>query len=123
MKLHLSRPDGRNQITASGKGFVEINGARLEQSLIVLPERLIAPWPVTDVRALDETACDQLAALGVQVLLLGTGERIAFPPPRLIARIGAGRAGVEVMDTRAACRTYNILMGEGRAVGAALILP
>jgi len=54
--------------------------------------------------------------------LIGTGARFQFPEPALLAPLQKAGIGVEVMDTQAACRTYNILLGEGRSVAAALIL-
>ena len=64
----------------------------------------------------------QLAALEPEIVLLGTGSRLRFPHPRLTAALARARIGLEVMDVQAACRTYNILAGEGRHVLAALLL-
>ncbi len=63
-----------------------------------------------------------LAALAPEVLILGTGKAFGFPHPSVLAPLHAAGIGVEVMDTRAACRTYNILLGEGRRVVAAIIV-
>ena len=72
--------------------------------------------------ALREEDLQYLAGLGVEIVLLGTGECLRFLHPRLLQSLAQARVGVEVMDTRAACRTYNILVAEGRKVAAALIL-
>ena len=61
-------------------------------------------------------------ALEPEIVLLGTGDRQHFPHPRLLAPLTERRIGVEVMDTRAACRTFNILVAEGRRVAAALVI-
>ncbi len=122
MKLHLDRPIGQNIVTAIGDGYVEINGLRHEASLLLQPQRLEPGWGVAGFDALHEDDFAQIAALGCEVLLFGTGRRQRFPPPALLQPLMAARIGVEVMDTAAACRTYNILMAEGRNVAAALLL-
>ncbi len=122
MKLHLAGRGARNQVTACGDGYVEINGARHAASLVVLPEKLLTPWPVTRIEELALVHCEAILAAGPQVVLIGTGARITFPPRALLASFMQARVGVEIMDTRAACRTYNILVAEGREVAAALIV-
>jgi uncharacterized protein len=57
-----------------------------------------------------------------EIVLLGTGATFVFPDPARLAPLRDARVGVEVMDTAAACRTYNILLAEGRNVVAALIV-
>jgi uncharacterized protein len=83
---------------------------------------VLADWPVPALAALAPEHVALLAGLGAEIVLLGTGQRLAFPPPALLAPLAAARIGVEVMDSNAACRTYNILMAEGRRVAAAIIL-
>jgi uncharacterized protein len=97
-----------------------VNGARHEASVIVLPER-IEPWPVAGFAALTEAHFAALAALAPEVVLLGTGDRLRFPPPQLVAPLARAGIGLEVMDLRAACRTFNILAAEERQVAAALL--
>ena len=122
MKLHLAGSSGENLCTAYGDGFVAVNQRRIETCVVILPERLIEPWLVDSFAALAEMDFVFLAALPVEVVLLGTGKRLLFPHPRLAEPLRAARIGFEVMDTPAACRTYNILVGEGRRVAAALLL-
>ncbi|MGZ5078922.1 MAG: Mth938-like domain-containing protein [Usitatibacter sp.] len=122
MKFEREQVDGRNTFTGYGEGYVEVNRRRYMQSLVVGGERLIADWPVA---SLEELGADHLAALvelKPEIVLLGTGARFRFPPPALLAPLYKAGIGVEVMDTPAACRTYNILKGEGRDVLAALIV-
>jgi len=121
MKFHLTRPDGRNLFTGYGPGYLSVNGTRHETSLIVLADR-VAQWALDSFEALDEAAFEQLAKLPVEILLLGTGTALRFPHPRLSQAVRDAGIGLEVMDTSAACRTYNILLGEDRRVGAALLL-
>ena len=122
MKLHQSAPAGRNAFTGYGENYVLVNDTRYESSIVVLPDGPVRPWPVSTLKSLDEKQLAELAALEVELVLLGTGRRLVFPSPALLAPLAKARIGVEVMDTPAACRTYNILMGEGRKVAAALVL-
>lgn len=122
MKLHLTQAEGQNLITGYGDGWVEINRKRYEHSLIVLPEILIDDWQVTDFESLTSDHFQKIADLTPEVVLLGTGGKHRFIHPRLIAPLSALGISVECMDTAAACRTYNILMGEGRKATAALLL-
>jgi uncharacterized protein len=122
LKLHLSRPEGRNAVTGYGEGYVMVNRIRYEHSLVVLPDRLLDQWRVAEVDTLDNAAVRALAALDVEIVLLGTGANLRFPHPRVLQPLYAAGVGVEVMDTGAACRTYNILMAEDRKVAAALLL-
>lgn len=123
MKLHLSQNSVRNTFTAYGPGYVAVNGVRYVSSLVVLPTRIVADWDVRDIALLARQDIDALALLNPELVLLGTGERMRFPAANLLAGLAAKRIGSEVMDTRAACRTYNILAEEGRNVAAALIIP
>jgi len=100
---------------------VAINGARHEHNLIVLPDRIL-DWEATSFEELNEAAFSGLAQLPLEILILGTGARLRFPRPALTRAIHAAGIGLEVMDTHAACRTYNILLSEDRRVGAALLI-
>ncbi|MCX7174074.1 MAG: Mth938-like domain-containing protein [Proteobacteria bacterium] len=122
MKLKEDRPAGQNLVTASGEGYIDINGLRHQASLLLLPDQVEPHWGAAGFDALSETDFAGIAALGCEVLLFGTGRRQRFPRPALLQPLMAARIGVEVMDTAAACRTYNILMAEGRKVAAALLL-
>lgn len=121
MKLQLSRLEGLNQITGHGPDHVLVNGMRFETGLIVLPDELVANW-ASSFESLDVAHFDALALRAPEIVLLGSGQRIRFPSPGLYASLVKARIGVEVMDTAAACRTYNILAAEGRRVAAALIV-
>lgn len=122
MKLHLDRFDGHNSFTGYGAGYVSVNGRRHETSLVVFPDRLIDPWPVASFADLAEPALDFLAPLALEIVLVGTGQTMQMLHPRHYRRLSEARIGVEVMDTSAACRTYNILLAEGRKVAAALVV-
>ena len=98
-----------------------VNAVRYDRSLVVLPDRPIETWDVAGVDTLREEDLEFLAGLGAEIVLVGTGDSLRFLHPRLLQSLARARVGVEVMDNRAACRTYNILMAEGRKVAAALI--
>ncbi len=122
MKIEREQAEGKNLFTGYGEGYVEVNRARHAASLVVGAERLVTHWPATSV---DELTADHLAAileLKPEIVLLGTGAAFRFPDPARLAPLYKAGLGVEVMDTPAACRTYNILLGEGRNVVAALIV-
>lgn len=122
MKFHLTQAEGNQLVTGYGAGWVEINGTRYSKSLIVLPNLLIPHWPADDFDSLTEDSFRGLLELKPEVVLLGTGEKHRFLHPRISRELTAANISLESMDTAAACRTYNILMAEGRHVAAALIL-
>ncbi len=121
MKLQLSDAFRQNVFTEHGPGYVTVNGQRYETPVIVTP-RQVSGWAAPDFGALDESHFAALLGQHPEVLLLGTGGRLRFPNPRLYKGLTDARIGVECMDTAAACRTYNILVAEGREVVAAILL-
>ena len=123
MKFERDDSQGRNTFTGYGEGYVVVNGARHATSLVVSGERVITDWPAASVEALSADHLAAIVELGPEIVLLGTGARFTFPDRSLLAPLYKAGIGVEVMDTPAACRTYNILLGEGRNVVAALIVP
>lgn len=120
MKLHLQTPTGENMVTGYGPDYVDINGRRQDASLVLLPDQMIHE-AFTTFEALDEAQFHGLLALQPELVLLGTGRRQRFPHPSVLRPLMEAKVGVEVMDLQAACRTYNILMGEGRRVAAVLL--
>ena len=122
MKLHPNATQHYQTVTGYFAGGVEINAQPYDYSLIVLPETAPRAWPVVSFEQLRVEHFEQLLADGPDVVILGTGDRQRFVHPRLTAPLTSLRIGVECMDTNAACRTYNILMAEGRKVTLALII-
>ena len=122
MKLHSEQFKGLNAIVAYGADYVQVNEARHTQSLVVLPLALIAPWGAARASDLTDIHFAVLANADIEIVLLGTGAKQQFIHPRITRALLDKRIGIEMMDTQAACRTYNILLGEGRNVAAALIL-
>ncbi len=121
MKLHADTPTTQNTVTAYGPGFVEINRVRHTANLIVTPDQ-VEPWDTASFEALNTSDFQRLRELHSEVVLLGTGTRQRFPHPALTRPLAEARIGLEVMDTQAACRTYNILVAEHRLVAAALFV-
>ena len=122
MKFQLADHAGLNLFTAYDHDYVAVNHRRYHSSLIVLPDQVVEAWPPPDFEGLLDVHFTAILALAPEIVLLGTGSSLRFPHPRLTQMLTLAQIGVEVMDTPAACRTYNILAGEGRKVAAALIL-
>jgi uncharacterized protein len=122
MKLHANATKQYQTVTAYDESGVDINAEHFAMSLIVMPEMAPRDWPVSTFDALTELHFEQILADAPDVVILGTGSRQRFVHPRLTAQLTMRRIGVECMDNKAACRTYNILMGEGRKVTLALII-
>jgi uncharacterized protein len=122
LKIEREQAEGKNMFTGYGDGYVAVNGARHGRSLVVSGDRLITDWPAASLAALTADHLAAIVELAPEIVLLGTGATFAFPEPALLAPLYKAGIGVEVMDTPAACRTYNILLGEGRNVVAALVL-
>ena len=122
MKLHLTTTAGLNMITGYAPGHILVNGRRHETNLIVLPDHVQPDWLEGGFGELAVSHFEVLVLHRPEIVLLGTGSRQHFPQPALYRGLIEARIGLEVMDTGAACRTYNILAAEGRRVAAALIL-
>ena len=123
MQLSQDLPEGYLFIRACGTDAISVVDRALDSSFLLTPEQVIEDWPVPDIDALDAAAIDAILALDPEVVLLGTGVRQIFPPRESLRPFARRGIGVEVMDNRAASRTYNVLASEGRRVVAALILP
>jgi len=107
--------DGPTPIDGYGPGFFRVAG-KVHDGAILLSARGLVAWGGLD----DSAAILELAAL-IDVVLVGTGAEMQFLPRQFRATLEAAGIGVEVMQAPSACRTYNILLAEGRRVAAALI--
>jgi uncharacterized protein len=121
MKFHLSAAEG-NVFTGHGAGFVRLGVVEYRENILVTPERIVTGWARGGFDALGEAEFAALAALGPELALLGTGSTLRFPHPRLTRPLIDARIGLEVMDTPALCRTFNILAAEGRKVAAGVLV-
>jgi uncharacterized protein len=121
MKFHLSAAEG-NVFTGHGADYVRLGIVEYRENLLVTPERIVTGWATGGFDGLTEADFAALAALEPEVALLGTGTTLRFPNPRLTKPLIDAGIGLEVMDTAAACRTFNILAAEGRRVAAGILL-
>jgi uncharacterized protein len=122
VKLHLGGRGGGHVFSGYGADFVLIDGEEYRTSLILTRDQILTPWRPRRFDDLTPQDFDPLLALSVAVVLLGTGSKARFPAPQTMRPLVQAQIGYEVMDTHATCRTFNILMDEGRSVAAALIL-
>lgn len=115
MRMNEVQFDDSKPVDSYGPGFFRVGGEVLESAVLLVPSG-VSPWGgYEDVAALVAVAGE------VDVLLLGTGAEIAHPPSELRRAVEAAGLGLEVMASPAACRTYNVLLAEGRRVGAAML--
>lgn len=122
MQLVRETGDGVYRIRSFEPGRVTVNETVYESGLVLSLTDLYHPWNVTDATAL---AMDDLApvlALDPEIILLGTGDSQRFPPREVMRDVVQRQIGLEVMDTASACRTFNVLMAEGRRIVAALVV-
>jgi uncharacterized protein len=122
MKLHLTTAENNYLITAYSESYIEVNKKLHANSLIVMPKQLITDWEAVDFAQLTEQHLSKIAEFNSEVVLLGTGTKHQFLHPKIYQSLASKGIPLECMTTAAACRTYNILMSEGRNVLAALIL-
>ena len=121
MKFHLQAPTS-NLVTGCGPGWLRVGTDEYRENLVLTADRVA---PGFAPRGFEGLAAADFAALletSPEIVLLGTGATQRFPRPAVTAPLHGANVGLEVMDTRAACRTYNILVAEGRSVTAALIV-
>jgi uncharacterized protein len=121
VKFHLNSAEG-NVFTGHGLGFVRLGIVEYRENIVVTPDKIITGWAQGGFEGLATEDFTAIAALNPEVALLGTGASIRFPHPRLTRALTDARIGLEVMDTPAACRTFNILAAEGRRVAVAILL-
>jgi uncharacterized protein len=122
VKLQPDKQPSLNTVSAYGPNYIEINAQRYTNSLLLSPESPVIEWSCTRFEDIKTEDFEQIAKLEPAVVIFGSGERIRFPKPALIAPLITRNIGIETMDLQAACRTYNVLMAEGRKVVAALLI-
>ena len=123
MKFAEEDPTEGYFITAYDETSIQINGKNFDSSLIIAPDALDFNWAPTSINDLQSAHFSKIIELKPELVLLGSGQKLTFPAVELYAELIQLGIGVDVMDTGAACRTYNILMSEGRRVIAGLIFP
>ncbi len=121
MKLNAERIEGTNAVTRHSLEGVVINGQTYTQNVIIPWQGAVCSWAPGGFDGLCEEDFGQLLAMKPELVVFGSGNRLRFAAPRLQRVLIDARIGIETMDTAAACRTYNVLLGEGRCVVAALL--
>ena len=122
MKLQLSGGGPHPHFTGYGVGYVTVGGERYEHPVVLAPGHAVERWDVAGFEAVTAETFAPLLALKPEVVVFGTGATLRFPPPHIMALLAQAGVGLEVMDTGAACRTYNILLSEDRRVVAAVLI-
>ena len=122
MKLQPDPHSALNTVTRYDDSYIEINAIRFESSVLVMPEGAITPWVITDFSQFERSHFEIIAQMRPELVILGGGLKHRFVSPSLIQDLYKAKIGFEVMTTQAACRTYNILMGEGRLVLGAFLI-
>ena len=121
MKLHAQAPSNLNTVTGYGTDHIDVNRVRHGGALILTPDSPVQAW---DAGRLDQLQAEHFRAVlahAPELVLIGTGPTQRFLPPPLTLPLAQARVGFEVMDSAAACRTFNILVAEGRRVVAAFV--
>lgn len=122
MKLQSDPHSGANTITGYGDGYVEINKTPYAHAVLLSSDGEISNWSAQTFDSLEASHFSQMVDLKPELVLIGTGTRQRFPKPELLKALVQAKIGFEIMNSQAACRTYNILVGEGRQVLLALIV-
>lgn len=122
MELNLDTGAGRYQIRGYAKDYIQVNDQKIRHSIIIMPNQLVDPWPPHRIADLTIDYLQKIIDLRPSIVLLGSGEDLAFPDAALLNVFYQQKIGIEVMNNGAACRTYTVLMSEGRNVAAALLI-
>lgn len=122
MKFQPDSLEGVNSIGRHEPGRIWVGATAYTHSVVVPWVGAVQDWQADGFEALGPAHFERLLALQPEVVLFGSGPRLRFPPPAWLRTLMAARVGVESMDTAAACRTYNVLVAEGRSAVAALLL-
>ncbi|MDO9316446.1 MAG: Mth938-like domain-containing protein [Burkholderiaceae bacterium] len=119
--MHAERIEGTNAIARHGKDGVMVNGTQFTTSVVVPWTGLVTAWNVARFADLNADHFAALAQYEPELVLFGSGDTLRFPPAGLLRSLIERRIGFETMDSAAACRTYNVLLSEGRNVVAGLL--
>jgi uncharacterized protein len=123
MKFHADQIQSPNVVQSHDEHGVRVGGQLLNRSAIIPWQGTITAWPVDVFETLKAEHFDAIACFEPDIVILGSGPRLRFVHPALLQPLMTKRIGIETMDNAAACRTYNVLLSEGRLVLLALLLP
>jgi uncharacterized protein len=121
MKITLDNPQGEYAFSNYGEGFLSVNDQKLDHGVLIFPDYLES-WGVAEVAELTADHFETFTARKPDILILGTGRQQQFPGLELRRELVRRNLQLDIMDTPAACRTYNLLVSEDRNVGAAIML-
>lgn len=121
MEFNLELPGNHFFVRSVGEQGIRINDDYFTRPFILSARRIVPEWPVQSVEDMDEASLETIFRLEPEVVLIGTGENQLFLPPEVQMHFHRNNTGFEVMTTDAACRTFNVLVAEGRRVVAALL--
>ena len=113
--------DAKYTITSYNADCIFVNKEPYHQSLLICPESLISPWDVSELSQLNETTLTPIIQYQPEIVIIGTGDQLVLPEPKVIAYFAKHKIGLETMNTPAACRTYGILAAEARKVMTGII--
>jgi len=122
MELSLDTNNATYQIQSYKDGCITVNGQKYSEAILIMPDHLITPWGPTTLDSLSPDHFNDLLQFKPELVILGTGSLLQFPPKQLYAVLTENRIGVEIMNTRSACRTYTLLTSENRRVVAGLLV-
>jgi len=122
MKLHLTTSENEHLITGYGDDFIAVNDRKYPSNILLTPNEIYLDWFTGKFSEIAVSSFEKIIALQPEVVLLGTGEKHQFLHPKHYANLTEANIPLECMTTAAACRTYNILMSEGRNVAIAILL-
>jgi len=122
MKFAEDHNSANYKISGYDHGSIGINGLAHNQSLVISPMELLSPWKPEKYEDLKAEDLDEIYAFKPEIIILGTGLKQRFPSSEILRRLAKEQIGYEIMDTQAACRTFNILMAEDRTVVAGMFL-
>ena len=120
MEFELDNGNATYRIQSYKDRQLKVNNLTYDYPILVMPDLLIAPWGPDNFESLTPEHFKMLLPYKLQVVILGTGPDLKFPSPKLYEALTNAQIGVEIMNTSAACRTYTLLMAEGRSVACAL---
>lgn len=122
MLISVDPNQGAFYIRSYAPGSITVNDQIIHHSIILTPNQLINPWDVNSFEDLNEQQLQKIIGLSPEIVILGAGEQQHFLPAKLTNLFLEKNMGLEVMQTYAACKTYNILIAEGRKVIVGLIV-
>lgn len=122
MDLTLERPGEHHYIRSIDQRGVRVGDAFFNASLLISADQIIENWPPADVSQLSLDHLEAVLSLKPELVLFGTGKKQVFLPQDMMVPFYQQGIGFEVMTSEAACRTFNVLVSEGRKVVAALML-